>query len=113
MIEINKKAEGHLLVVEIVGQLIGDEAINLRHNFEEWHDVEQDHVALDLTGVSFIDSTGIGAVVAVHKNLKRAGKQVYFYGASGQVAEMMRFLRIDKVIPSYPDQSALRRGEKL
>ncbi|MGJ8669999.1 MAG: STAS domain-containing protein [Oceanococcus sp.] len=111
--QINKQADGTLLIVELIGQLIGDDAIDLRQNIDAWDTLEQAHVALDLSGVSFIDSTGIGAIVAAHKTLKRVGKNVYFIGAIGQVGEMMKFLRIDKVIPCYTDLAMLKKEQKL
>ena len=113
MITINDKDNEKVCLVEISGQLMADEAINLRQNLEEWDRYAQNHFAVDLSGVSFVDSSGIGALVAAHKNLKKQGKNISFYGMTGQVGEMLKFLRFDKVIPCYPDLDSLLKGQKL
>ena len=106
--QINQRFEGPLGIVELEGHLIGDAATPLKQCMSKLATQEQSHLALELSAVSFIDSTGIGAIVASHKALKRERKHMYLVGASGQVAELIQFLRLDKIMSCFDDLDSLR-----
>ena len=55
-------------------------------------------VTLNLREVSFIDSSGIGAIVYLYKRLKAQGRVLDISGARGQALELIELLRIDTVI---------------
>ena|SRR5579863_2832205 len=55
---------------------------------------------LDLSAVSFIDSTGLGALIAAVKALGRTGG-VAVSGASDPVATLFRVTRMDKVFRMF------------
>ena len=47
-------------------------------------------VVLDLSRVSFIDSSGVGAIVYLFKRLRALGRNLELTGVHGQVRELMR-----------------------
>ncbi|WP_101067558.1 STAS domain-containing protein [Roseovarius salinarum] len=53
-------------------------------------------VLLDLSRVDFIDSSGLGAIVAALKQLGE-GRQMRLAGLTGNVAKVFRLTRMDKV----------------
>ena len=55
-------------------------------------------VTLELSKVSFIDSSGIGAIVYLFKRLTAQGGSLRLVGAQGQPRELMELLRIDQAI---------------
>lgn len=57
--------------------------------------------------VKFIDSSGIGAIVFLYKRLKANGKLLVMTGLGGQPADLIRVLRVDRVIPVYEDLDAI------
>ncbi len=65
-------------------------------------------VFLDLKNVSFIDSSGVGAIVFLYKRLKEHGRMLKIVGAHGQPRELLELLRIHKAIPveiATPEES--------
>ncbi|MEO8605029.1 MAG: STAS domain-containing protein [bacterium] len=68
--------------------------------------VAADHplIALDLSDVDFIDSSGLGAIVAAHKQLGTRGNLV-IVGAKPAVANLFRLTRMDKVFRMYPAEA--------
>ena len=54
---------------------------------------------LDMTGVRFLDSSGVGAIVFLFKRLSAAGRKLELLGVTGQPRELLKFLRIDRTIP--------------
>ena len=60
---------------------------------------EPKSIVLDIGGVSFIDSSGVGAIVFLFKRLKVQGRKLRITAANGQPAELLKMLRVNKAIP--------------
>ncbi|MFF8035226.1 MULTISPECIES: STAS domain-containing protein [unclassified Streptomyces] len=57
---------------------------------------------LDLTGVSFMDSSGINVLVAAHQALTETGGRLQLAGAHGPVLRIIELVGIDTVIDCHP-----------
>lgn len=55
-------------------------------------------VELDFSEVTFMDSSGIGAIVYLYKRIKASDRNLEIVGVNGQPLEIMRNLRIDQTI---------------
>lgn len=51
-------------------------------------------VTADLSEVEFIDSSGVGALVFLHKRLVAAGQKLRVVGLRGQPLELLTYLRL-------------------
>jgi anti-sigma B factor antagonist len=60
-------------------------------------------IVIDLGGVTHIDSTGIGTLIAGLGRIMEAGGALAMAGASGVVREGFRVTRLDSVFRFYPD----------
>jgi anti-sigma B factor antagonist len=67
------------------------------------------HVVIDLKRVEFLDSSGLGQIVATSKMVKeRAGGELVIAGAMNSVRDLLRLTRLDKVLHVFADvESAL------
>jgi anti-anti-sigma factor len=64
-------------------------------------------VIVDLSGVSFIDSSGIGAVVDLYNRLRRDGRQLAVVAPAGTVAAVLLNLAgLQSRIPIFPTREA-------
>lgn len=67
-------------------------------------------VLVDLSGVTFVDSTGLGSLVTLHQSSARHGAVVALVAPSESVQHVLRLLGVDDVVPTYAAaQHALRR----
>ncbi len=57
-------------------------------------------LVLDLSGVDFVDSSGLGAIVACLKRLGPRG-ELAIAGARGAVSRLFTLTRMDKVFPLH------------
>lgn len=57
--------------------------------------VERQHVAVDLSGVRFIDSTGLTALVRTYKSLKQAGGTLLLLSPSPPVLRLLAVTGLD------------------
>ena len=55
-----------------------------------------DHVVLDLSNVAFVDSSGLGAIVAAMKRMG-TGRRLDLAGLTPDVAKVFRLTRMDSV----------------
>src|SRR3954471_19904650 len=55
------------------------------------------HVAVDLSGLDLIDSSGVAALVKLYKGVRSAGGTVVMTGARDQPLAIFKLLRMDKV----------------
>jgi anti-anti-sigma factor len=60
----------------------------------------------DMSGVSHIDSTGIGRCIASLNKIMQAGGKLHMAGAAGQVREGFRVTRLDRVFRFFDDVAA-------
>jgi anti-sigma B factor antagonist len=69
--------------------------------------IEQGHhrLVVDLSEVSFIDSSGLGALVSALKTLKRSdnGGDVRLARVQAPVLSLLEIIRLNRVFTTYPD----------
>ncbi len=62
-------------------------------------------IIVDLSDVAFIDSSGIGMLVAAHRTAKDHGGWFAICGAQAPVQKVLELTRTDRLLNSYPDAS--------
>ena len=63
-------------------------------------------IILDLSGITHIDSTGIGRCIASLNRIMQAGAKLHMAGATGSVRESFRVTRLDRVFKFFIDVPA-------
>ncbi len=61
---------------------------------------------LDLSGVEFIDSAGLGALMILYGNMKLRGGQLRLVAPGPKVLEVLRLTRTDSILPIDPNLEA-------
>jgi anti-sigma B factor antagonist len=56
-------------------------------------------VSLDLSDVAFLDSAGVGALVAGIRRVREAGGDVHVYGARRNIRRLLEAVGFDRVVP--------------
>ena len=58
------------------------------------------HLAVDMSGVTFIDASGIGVLVAAANRARRAGGGLSLVAPSRQVRRVLDLLHLDAILPA-------------
>lgn len=66
---------------------------------------------LDLDGVSFIDSSGLGVIIGRYKKVQGMGGKMYIVRARPTVSRILEFSGIKKLIPVYATEKELLKIE--
>ncbi len=67
-------------------------------------------VAVDLSGVSFIDSSALGALVAAHRRARGLGGSLAIAGPQPPVARILELTGLDRVLRTHPTVRAVVEG---
>lgn len=94
---LTTRLHDHLLVVTVAEDRIdAARAIQFKERMREIVQTPSERVILDLSSVAFLDSSGLGAVVAVMK-LLGAERRLELSGLTPTVAKVFRLTRMDTV----------------
>ena len=71
-------------------------------------------VVLDLTGVGYMDSSGVGLLVFLYKRLPHHQVSLHLICGEGQPRALLTLLHIDRTIACYPDSDSFwkENGER-
>ena len=67
-------------------------------------------VLLNLTHVSYVDSTGIGEIAGAYTRVVREGGSLKLAGVSPRIQELLETTNLATIIGSYPDEMAALRA---
>ena len=104
---INIRRVNQVTILDLNGSFKAGEAEqSFRNSVGELLSAGVTNIAINLAGVSFLDSSGIGSVVRTLLTLKERGGEFRAFGASKQVAQVLRMVRLDKVLGLAEDETA-------
>ena len=67
-------------------------------------------IIFDLSGVTMLDSTGIGILVVCQGKINKAGGRLRIAGASGFVEDTLKITSVDKILELFPSVSEATVG---
>ncbi|MCR2044489.1 STAS domain-containing protein [Anaerosalibacter massiliensis] len=85
------------IIISISGDLTVDRAISLRKDLLNYIAKGYNHIVADVTNLDFIDSTGLGVLVATNKIAHKKNGEVSIKGLKGSIKTIFRNTRLDKV----------------
>ena len=55
------------------------------------------HLTIDLSGLEYVDSSGLGVLISIHKRCLQKGGKMVITGLRGMVEELFKLTRLDLV----------------
>jgi len=89
------------MIYTVQGALDAETVGQLKDDFATLAAAGQD-IRLDLSAVDFLDSSGVGAIVFLHKRLSGLGHGLELAGVDGQPLRLLEFLRVTSVVKTNP-----------
>jgi anti-sigma B factor antagonist len=97
---LDKQKSGETVTVLCRGKVVSNTAPILQDEVRRLI-AQFNMIVLDLTDVSYMDSSGLGALVGLYVSAKRAGKQLKLINLSDRVRDMMRVTNLLSVFEGY------------
>jgi stage II sporulation protein AA (anti-sigma F factor antagonist) len=101
--EIKYKKSNSALTVFVFGELDECSAINAKEMLDKllYDNLNIEKVIFDLSGLSFMDSTGVGLLIGRYKKLKQFNIPLYISGASVATEKVIELAGLYRIMPKY------------
>jgi len=96
--------EGEWIVVKINGAINYESSDILRSLFEKIITEGVTKVRLNLKNVPVSDSSGVGNILLLFRNLQKKGGELIIKGISQNLKDMLTLVKVDKLIPIEDDE---------
>lgn len=93
--------DGAATVIEATGRLDMVAAPQLKALIQAAVTKGEIPVVIDLSGITFMDSTGLAALISGLRVTRQVGSDLRIAGATSQVLSVLRMTGIDRVIQPY------------
>ncbi len=85
-------------LIEAKGSIVGgDETVQLRQAIAGFADREYQKLIIDLSGVTYINSTGIGVLVSAHTTYSKKGWHVKIVGVNKNISNIFVITKLTLV----------------
>jgi anti-sigma B factor antagonist len=101
-----ERSGGRATVVSLSGELDLSTVPRLQTCLQEHQRAKATTVILDLSQVTFIDSSGIGALIRAFKDSENGRRLLTVIAADTQVERVLQLSGIDKALPLFGDRAA-------
>ena len=99
------RKEGPVAFVALKGKVVlGDASEALRAQVEQLAAEGCQQIILNLAGVPFIDSAGLGALALSYTRVKAAGGMLKLAGAPPRVQDALEMTRLTRLFPPYASE---------
>lgn len=104
-LNITTRRADSVVILDLAGQIrIGETNINLHNAVRELVDAGDKKVLLNMAGVTHIDSSGLGELVAGHATLEKNGGEMKLLGLNDRVTELMMITKLLIVFDTFDDE---------
>ena len=106
MMKAGLRQAGEVAVLDLSGKItIGEGDVVLRDRVHELLDAGKSKILLNLQGVTYMDSAGIGELVACYKRAREKGGSVRLLNPSGKVSDLLQLTKLEQVFDTFRDES--------
>jgi len=105
-LNIRIRTAGRATILDLDGPLkLGEAQETFRDQVQKLVDAGSMHIAVNLAGVSDLDSSGIGALVRAFTTLNRAGGKCTFFAPNKRVMMLLKMVRLDSILDLAEDEA--------
>lgn len=102
-----------VIVLDLTGRVcMGRDVQQLEWTVDELLGKQQQHLVINLSKVTHIDSTGIGILVLCAGKVKNAGGELRVAAATGLVDNVLRMTKVDSLVPFFATSDDALQGLK-
>jgi anti-sigma B factor antagonist len=104
---VNARRVDDVVILDLVGRLtLGEPVLRLREIVRTHANDGARKFILNLEGVPYIDSSGLGELLTSYATVKNRGGGLKLLKPEARTAQMIQLTRLDGVIPVFHDERA-------
>ncbi len=97
---------GPISLLDVAGCLTSFEIGALRDSISRLLKQGRKNIVLNLSGLQYLDSSGIGELARVYVSVVKADGQMKVVGLSPKVEEILKITQLYQVFPEFPSEEA-------
>ena len=104
--KVNTRNEGDVTVVDLNGKItIGEGDVILREAVDGILKEGRHKILLNLSKISYMDSAGIGELVACYKRAREKGGELKLLNPSGKVFDLLQLTKLEEIFETHRDET--------
>jgi anti-sigma B factor antagonist len=105
-LDVKERQAGDVTILDLSGDVrIGEGAISLRDSIRNLADQGKKNVLLNLAGVKYMDSTGVGELIANYTTIKRQGGHLKLLNLTDRIQNLLVITKLLTVFDSYDNEA--------
>jgi anti-anti-sigma factor len=106
-LSVSERRVGEAAVLDVVGRVtFGESAKELGKRIRQAIDAGRRSVVVNLSGVAYIDSSGLGELVGALSRMREAGGEIKLTVSTPHVLHIFRIAHLEQVFEIYPQEAA-------
>ena len=105
-VTINEREVGGVTVLDLSGKItIGEGSVQLREAVRNLLERGKKQVLINLAGVDYVDSSGIGELVSCYTTTKNQGGQLKLLNLTKKIKDLLSITKLLTVFETYDQES--------
>ena len=107
---VSIRQAGSVSLLDVSGRLTSFEVGALRDSISRLLKQGRKNIVLNLSGLQYLDSSGIGELARVYVMVVKENGQLKVIGLSPKVEEILKITQLYQVFPEFPNEEAALRS---
>jgi anti-sigma B factor antagonist len=104
-LEIKERGAGDVVILDLLGKItIGEGSVQLRDAVSNLLESGRQRIILNLQGVNYVDSSGIGELVSRYTTTKNQGGQLKLLQLPKKIKDLLMITKLLTVFEIYEDE---------
>jgi anti-sigma B factor antagonist len=104
-LDVKERQAGDVTILDISGDVrIGEGSVALRDSIRNLADQGKNKVLLNLAGVKYMDSTGVGELIANYTTITRQGGQLKLLNLTDKIQNLLVITKLLTVFDAYDNE---------
>lgn len=105
-LDVKERQAGDVTILDLSGEVrIGEGSISLRDSIRNLADQGKKKVLLNLSGVKYMDSSGVGELIANYTTISRQGGQLKLLNLTDRIRNLLVITKLLTVFDSYDNEA--------
>ena len=105
-LDVNERQAGDVTILDLTGEVrLGDSSVALRDSIRKLADGGKHKVLLNLAGVKYMDSSGVGELIANYTTITRQGGQLKLLNLTDRIQNLLVITKLLTVFDAYENES--------
>lgn len=106
-LETSVRYAGDVAIVDLAGRIVlNDGSATMRETIAKLREGGANKILINLSAVSFMDSSGLGELASAYARINKAGGQLKLVNIPVRILDLLRITKLDSILTGFSDEPA-------